>query len=244
MSPTTSSNEAGAPILGCHGGDGNDTLRRPWRRRRSVRRRRRRPASRRRRQRRTLQGGVGNDLLDGGAGDDFMDAQPGDDVMIGGGGQRHRRLQRRARGIHLGRAVAGGWQVATQQSNSAPTTASTSSPMTSSSSSTTTTTPSDAIILPVPCFLAGTLIATPSGERAIETLRVGDLVLTADGRAVPILFAGRTTVEARSARGAQGLPILIQRRRAGRWRAARATCRPPRSTASWWTACWWPPRRW
>lgn len=30
------------------------------------------------------------------------------------------------------------------------------------------------------CFLAGTLIATPTGERPVETLRAGDLVLTRD----------------------------------------------------------------
>ena len=32
----------------------------------------------------------------------------------------------------------------------------------------------------VPCFAAGTLIATPKGPRAVETLQVGDLVTTAD----------------------------------------------------------------
>lgn len=32
----------------------------------------------------------------------------------------------------------------------------------------------------VPCFGAGTMIATPDGPRLIETLKVGDLVLTAD----------------------------------------------------------------
>lgn len=40
------------------------------------------------------------------------------------------------------------------------------------------------------CFAAGTLIATPGGERAVETLRAGDLVLTRDGGAQPILWAG------------------------------------------------------
>jgi hypothetical protein len=30
------------------------------------------------------------------------------------------------------------------------------------------------------CFLAGTLIATPTGERPIESLQPGDLITTAD----------------------------------------------------------------
>lgn len=155
-----------------------------------------------------LTGGSGNDLLDGGLGDDYMDAQPGDDIMIGGGGI-DTVFFNGAPSEYIWTAVDGGWRVTDIGLNRAN---------------------SDGIdfvsddvevvlynnngggqiLQPVPCFLAGTMIATPGGERPIETLRVGDLVLTADGRAVPILFAGRTTVEARSARGAQGLPILIQ----------------------------------
>jgi hypothetical protein len=45
------------------------------------------------------------------------------------------------------------------------------------------------------CFLAGTRIATPMGEGvAVETLAVGDLVLTADGRGVPVKWIGRQTI--------------------------------------------------
>src|SRR5262249_58476276 len=43
------------------------------------------------------------------------------------------------------------------------------------------------------CFLAGTMIMCPEGERAVETLAIGDLVLTADGRAVPVKSIGRQT---------------------------------------------------
>jgi len=44
------------------------------------------------------------------------------------------------------------------------------------------------------CFLAGTRIATPRGEVAVECLARGDLVLTADGRAVPVRWVGRQWV--------------------------------------------------
>lgn len=48
--------------------------------------------------------------------------------------------------------------------------------------------------LDVPCFLAGTLIATPSGPVPVETLRPGHPVLTADGRSVPVVWLGHRRV--------------------------------------------------
>lgn len=42
------------------------------------------------------------------------------------------------------------------------------------------------------CFAAGTLIATPAGERRVERLAIGDAVTTADGRAVPVRWIGIT----------------------------------------------------
>ncbi|NKX44677.1 Hint domain-containing protein [Roseibacterium sp. KMU-115] len=44
------------------------------------------------------------------------------------------------------------------------------------------------------CFAAGTLIATPQAERPVETLQIGDRILTADGRTVPVKWIGRQTV--------------------------------------------------
>ena len=46
------------------------------------------------------------------------------------------------------------------------------------------------------CFLGGTLIATPSGERAVETLEIGDMVRTAGGRDVVVKWVGRQRVTA------------------------------------------------
>lgn len=42
----------------------------------------------------------------------------------------------------------------------------------------------------VPCFAAGTPIATPSGERAVENIAVGDLVLTRDDGPQPVIWRG------------------------------------------------------
>lgn len=40
------------------------------------------------------------------------------------------------------------------------------------------------------CFAAGTMIATSEGEVAVETLKIGDLVLTARGKMIPVKWIG------------------------------------------------------
>jgi len=58
------------------------------------------------------------------------------------------------------------------------------------------------------CFAAGTAIATPSGERPVETLTIGDPVLTEDGRSVPVKWLGRQSLRAGiGATGAQMVRI-------------------------------------
>jgi hypothetical protein len=47
-----------------------------------------------------------------------------------------------------------------------------------------------------PCFTPGTMVATPDGERAVDDLKTGDLVLTVDHGAQPLLWVGKTRVEA------------------------------------------------
>ncbi|GGC55471.1 Hint domain-containing protein [Chelatococcus reniformis] len=59
------------------------------------------------------------------------------------------------------------------------------------------------------CFLAGTMIATPEGERAVETLAAGDLVLTASGQTRPVLWVGRQTVAAVFADPMRSYPVRV-----------------------------------
>lgn len=51
----------------------------------------------------------------------------------------------------------------------------------------------------VPCFVAGTMIATPDGERPAESLQPGDLVLTQDDGPQPLRWRGTRTVPASGA---------------------------------------------
>jgi Hint domain len=60
------------------------------------------------------------------------------------------------------------------------------------------------------CFMAGTLIRTPTGEVAVEALKPGDAVLTADGREQPVRWVGRQTISTRFADPLRVLPIRIK----------------------------------
>ena len=44
------------------------------------------------------------------------------------------------------------------------------------------------------CFATGTRIATPDGDKPIEMLRAGDLVLTHDGRSAPAIWRARQSI--------------------------------------------------
>ncbi|WP_300515454.1 Hint domain-containing protein [Aliiroseovarius sp.] len=48
----------------------------------------------------------------------------------------------------------------------------------------------------IPCFVAGTLIATPHGDKRVETLSPGDMVLTHDNGPQPLRWIGRRVVPA------------------------------------------------
>lgn len=60
------------------------------------------------------------------------------------------------------------------------------------------------------CFYPGTLVSTPEGARAIETLAIGDLVLTNDGRSLPVRWLGKQTVSRLFGDALRILPIRIK----------------------------------
>ncbi len=60
------------------------------------------------------------------------------------------------------------------------------------------------------CFAAGTLIRTPAGDVAVETLKAGDLVLTASGDVRPVKWIGHKDFDFRLIPGQRAaLPIRI-----------------------------------
>ena len=81
---------------------------------------------------------------------------------------------------------------------------------TSTKSTTTAFTSSFTITDAIECFMPGTMILTPSGEVAVETLKIGDLVLTHDGRSEPVRWMGRHTVSTVFADKLKTLPVRIK----------------------------------
>jgi hypothetical protein len=72
------------------------------------------------------------------------------------------------------------------------------------------TTP-NALVDRVICFLAGTMIATPSGHREVEHLAVGDRVCTAGGKVRPITWIGTGRVLATRGRRNAATPVIVRK---------------------------------
>jgi len=57
------------------------------------------------------------------------------------------------------------------------------------------------------CFAAGTMIATPKGETAVETLAIGDMLTDARGNTVAVKWIGRQTVSTRFGPAERLMPV-------------------------------------
>jgi hypothetical protein len=66
------------------------------------------------------------------------------------------------------------------------------------------------LITPI-CFLPGTAIATPDGEKPIERLAVGDLILTASGQVRPIVWIGTGRVLATRGQRGVATPVIVRK---------------------------------
>ena len=63
----------------------------------------------------------------------------------------------------------------------------------------------------IACYCAGTTILTAEGERPVETIAPGDMLITADGRAEPAVWVGRRSYAGRFLRRqAHLLPVRIR----------------------------------
>jgi hypothetical protein len=60
-----------------------------------------------------------------------------------------------------------------------------------------------------PCFRTGTRIRTPAGERAVETLRIGDVVTTLSGAGKPVRWIGRRHYSQGAVQNPGVLPVRI-----------------------------------
>jgi len=60
------------------------------------------------------------------------------------------------------------------------------------------------------CFYAGTLIATPTGDRAVEALVPGDLVMASDGTARPLKWMWRQSMVTAFADPLRSLPVIVR----------------------------------
>ena len=149
-----------------------------------------------------LWGGEGDDLLEGGTGNDTLDGGSGNDRLTGGAGADLFRIRPEGAGtitdfsdadgdvIDLGSHFKTLDSVVAASTQMGDGSLMITLPPASGGGSIrvldTSIADLTAININVVCFCAGTLIQTPQGARPIETLRVGDLITTRDGTALPL----------------------------------------------------------
>lgn len=157
----------------------------------------------------SISGGTGSDYLDGQAGDDFFNVGEGD-TAIGGSGDDYFQL------VDLGETAGAGANILVQGNETGETAGIgdtlnlgtlgnrndivyTNSDDAAGGLSGTLTLEDGTLLTfenieKIICFTPGTMIKTPFGARAVETLKAGDLVTTRDNGAQPIRWMGSRTI--------------------------------------------------
>lgn len=148
-----------------------------------------------------LAGGEGDDLLDGGAGDDTLWGASGADTIVFRDGYGHDVIMDFDIIEDRVNLTSGGVETWTDVQDRLGADTDGTALLTLDDGSTLRfeglfldDLTEDHFILPPPppvCFAAGTRIAAPRGEVAVEALRPGDLVLTLDHGPQPLLWVGR-----------------------------------------------------
>jgi hypothetical protein len=148
-----------------------------------------------------LAGGAGDDVLDGGAGDDALWGASGADTVIFRDGYGHDTIMDFDVSVDRVNLASSGVETwADVQDRLGVDSDGFTALLTLDDGSTlrfegltVADLTEDHFILPPPpvCFAAGTWIATPRGEVAVESLHPGDLVLTLDHGPQPLLWVGR-----------------------------------------------------
>ena len=139
-----------------------------------------------------------------GGGDDALTGGAGDDLIIGGAGSDTAHYQGN-RSDYVATGSAGDFTIADQTPGRDGTDTVRQVEFVHFADGTVT---AASLFAPV-CFLGGTMIRTPLGETAVDELAIGDCVMTADGRVLPVRFIGRQTIVTRFADAVTSQPICI-----------------------------------
>jgi hypothetical protein len=158
-----------------------------------------------------ISGGAGNDNLDGGAGNDILEGGEGADILAGGAGKDTFLYhagdigQDTIRDFTVGedtidlRSITGlkfeDLLIQPDPSGNGVIITALDPTLFSGSIRIANVQTSDLtdqnVLTETACFMRGTLIASPEGEAAVESLAIGDLVMTLDGVARPVKWIGR-----------------------------------------------------
>jgi hypothetical protein len=149
-----------------------------------------------------LIGGAGNDIIDGGTGNDVIEGDGGNDIIRGGAGNDTVIFSGNRSDYTITFDNANNYFIVTDTRNGSP------DGVDKVYADVETLKFADEAV--AICFMPGTMVLTPGGEVAVETLRRGDLVTVTDGRSVPVSWLGRQTCSTVFGDPLRILPIRIK----------------------------------